>query len=272
MKKITSYIRLVLIASTLSFAVSCDKDETEPTIATGEKGSLDIEFDAVVEGAQLDFNTTYTNANGEALKVSKFQYYVSNFKLTKTDGTVYTYPQDSSYFVIDSPNNETITLKNVPAADYNKVTFTIGVDSARSVADISKRTGVLDPSNAKAMYWSWNSGYIFVKLEGTSTATPMGSFARHIGLYGGYSGDTSSVRKINNIKIKELSMGTASAKVRKDITPEVHVIVNPLKVFKATDTTVSIKNKPMIMVAKESKNVANNYATDMFVFGHVHND
>lgn len=269
MKKITSYIRLVFIASTLAFAVSCDKNETEPTIASGETGSLDIEFDAVVEGAQLDFNSTYTNANGEQLKVSKFQYYVSNFKLTKTDGTVYTYPQDSSYFAIVSPTDETITLKNVPAGDYNKVTFTIGVDSARSVADISKRTGVLDPTNAKAMYWSWNSGYIFVKLEGTSGAT---NFYRHIGLYGGYPGDTNSVRKINNIKVKELSMGTSYAKIRKDITPEVHLIVNPLASFKATDTTVSIKNKPMIMVAKESKNVANNYATDMFVFGHVHND
>ena len=64
--------------------------------------------------------------------------------------------------------------------------------------DVSQRTGVLDPSGAGAdMYWTWNSGYIFFKMEGTSpAATGMGnSFMYHIGGFGGYSAPT-----INNIK------------------------------------------------------------------------
>lgn len=66
--------------------------------------------------------------------------------------------------------SQTVKLNDVPAADYVSLTYTVGVDSAKSVADVSKRTGVLDPASygTDNMYWSWNSGYIFFKMEGNS--------------------------------------------------------------------------------------------------------
>lgn len=77
------------------------------------------------------------------------------------------------------------------------MSFILGVDSLRSTKDLSERTGVLDPTAAGGdMYWSWNSGYNSLKMEGTSRSLPMGGdFMYHIGGFGGYSSAT-----INNIK------------------------------------------------------------------------
>ena len=73
----------------------------------------------------------------------------------------------------DHEESQEVVLKNIPAGDYNQITFTIGVDSLRSTMDVSKRPGVLDPAQGHdGMYWTWNSGYIFFKMEGISPAAP----------------------------------------------------------------------------------------------------
>ena len=142
---------------------------------------------------------TYTNAAGEQLTVTKLKYYVSNFVLTNANGTVYTVPQDSCYFLIDESDESTHEpVLHVPEGEYKTVSFLIGVDSLRSTKDISERMGTLDPtSEGGDMYWGWNSGYIFFKMEGTSpaSASPGGVFMYHVGGFGGYSSKT-----LNNLK------------------------------------------------------------------------
>ena len=64
------------------------------------------------------------------------------------------------------------------------------VDSLRNTMSIDKWKGVLDPGGSMmedGMYWAWESGFIFLKMEGTSSkaSTANGKFYYHIGLYGG---------------------------------------------------------------------------------------
>ncbi len=72
----------------------------------------------------------------------------------------------------------------------------IGVDSLKSISDVAQRTGVLDPASygTDNMYWSWNAGYIFFKLENLfGNSTPQGKSTTptknlnqfHIGGFGG---------------------------------------------------------------------------------------
>jgi hypothetical protein len=187
-----------LIVSAIFFA-SCKKDNSTPYNAD-VKADLSVEFDNIAGSSDLQLNTgSYTNSSGETFTVTKLKYYVSNFVLTKTDGTIYTVPQDSSYFLIDeSDGTEHAPVLHVPEGEYKSVNFLVGVDSLRSTMDVSFRTGVLDPtSDGGDMYWGWNSGYIFFKMEGTSAAsTATGNlFMYHIGGFGGYSATT-----INNLK------------------------------------------------------------------------
>jgi hypothetical protein len=57
--------------------------------------------------------------------------------------------------------------------------FLLGVDSLTNVSGAFG--GDLDPTNG--MYWTWQSGYINMKLEGRSSAAPKGRFELHLGGY-----------------------------------------------------------------------------------------
>lgn len=145
----------------LSCAVlfSCKKDANN-SFDNNTKAELSIEFDNIVGGSDLQLNTsTYSNSSGEAFKVSKLKYYVSNFILTGINGTLYTVPQDSCYFLIDESNITTRSAElKVPEGEYKTLQFTLGVDSLRNTKDISQRTGVLDPTATGAdMYWGWST-------------------------------------------------------------------------------------------------------------------
>ena len=78
--------------------------------------------------------------------------------------------KNDCYFLIDESDADTHEpVLSVPEGEYKTLSFILGVDSLRNTMDVSQRTGVLDVSGAATdMYWSWNSGYIFFKMEGTS--------------------------------------------------------------------------------------------------------
>ncbi len=264
--------RLFIFISALTALSSCKKDTVAEYLPT-DKGELEIEFDNVVGGSNLQLNTgVYTNAAGESFSVNLLDYYISNIRLKKDDGSEYVVPKNSSYFLIKEEDpSQMITLDDVPAGNYTGITFTLGVDSSKCAAPLAERTGVLDPAGAGAgMYWTWNSGYIFVKLEGTSAVatTADKKFRYHIGGFGGYSSPT-----INNIKTITLNAGAgASAKVRqnKPEAPHIHIMADIAKVMNGS-TNVSIAANTTVMFMPYSVNIANNYA-GMFNIDHIHND
>jgi hypothetical protein len=269
MNRFSKIFTFAVLAATTLFT-ACKKEET---IDPNEKGTVLLEFDNVLGNQNLVLNSaTYKNGNGDDYTVSMFNYFVSNVKLLKADGTEYAIPQEESYFLIKESDvaSQKITLKNVPAGDYNGVKFIIGVDSLRNTMDISKRTGVLDPATGGAgMYWSWNSGYIFVKMEGTSPQAPIDSasnsrkYRMHIGGYGGISSKT-----INNIKETALKVADV-AKVRANTTPTMHIVTDAAKVLSG-GTNINLATNATTMFNPFSVNVANNYST-MFKLDHVHN-
>lgn len=241
---------------------SC-KSDPDPT----ELNSLTLTFDNRIGAQALALGTdTYQNTLGEDFTVTTFNYFISNISLKKSDGTTFTYPQDSSYFLVREtfPASKQIVLKRIPAGDYTAVTFTIGVDSLRNTMDISRRKGVLDPGDAShegdGMYWSWNSGYIFLKMEGTSSKVapdPAGNqkFRYHIGGYGGYNAKT-----FNNLRTVTLPLGTMSAKVGPNQQPVITIIADVAKVFDGTQK-VSLAANSTVMFSDYSTTVANNYAS-----------
>jgi len=245
----------------LTFAWSCKKEDT----STATTGSLKLEIEHLANDTTLKLGKEYTNPSGEKMIFSKFDYYISNIILTKTDGTTYVVPRDSSYHLIqfDGLANPIITLKNVPFGDYNKVTFTIGVDSLKNTEDVTMRPGDLDIS--KGMYWSWNSGYIFLKAEGTYNSDTSKKFKYHIGLYG----NSASGGGVNNIKTVTLASINDYATVRSNIIPQIHLSAEVMELFK-TPNTFSVTTTPMIMASPNSKLIADNYS-DMFLLEHIHN-
>lgn len=208
---------------------SCKKNnEYDPSVLA----DLTVEFDQVAGSSDLHLNTgNYTNSMGQSFNVTKMKYFVSNFTLTNANGTVYTVPQDECYFLIDeSDPTSHMPLMKVPEGEYKSISFMIGVDSLRNTMDVSQRTGDLDVSGVAAdMYWSWNSGYIFLKLEGTcpDVAAAGNIFRYHIGGFGGYSSPTP-----NNLRTFTLDLTSrGTAKVKSGKNTNIHLMVDILKIL-----------------------------------------
>lgn len=259
-------IYIAVLGAALIF-MSCKK-ETISEYDSSKKAALSVEFDNIVDAADLELNTgSYTNPSGEAFSVTKLKYYVSNFILTNVDGTTYTVPQDSCYFLIDESDESTHEpVMRIPEGEYKTLSFTLGVDSLRNTKDISQRTGVLDPTGAGGdMYWSWNSGYIFFKIEGASSASMMGDYMYHIGLFGGMS--SATLNNIKKITLDLTSRGTPKVKTGKETN--IHLMVDVMKLFNGT-TNFSIADHSMVMVDPFSATIANNYVK-MFRHDHTEN-
>lgn len=257
---------LFLSLFAVSFASSCKKEE--PGYNSNAKGELTVEFDNIVGAADLQLNTAlYSNASGEAFTISKMKYYVSNFKLATANGSVYTIPQDSSYFLIEEGVNNKAKL-SVPEGEYTSISFVLGVDSLRNTMDLSKRTGVLDPGAAASeMYWGWNSGYIFLKLEGTSPAVASANhvFMYHSGGFGGYSTPTP-----NNLRTVTLDLtARGTAKVLQNKSTNIHLMANALKILDS-NTHFSFATVSMIHTPAAGVSLANNYI-NMFTHDHTEN-
>lgn len=238
---------------------SCKKNDDQ--ITANIKSSFTLEFEHQVNGAPLALNTaSYKNAKGEDYKINVFKYYVSNIKLSKADGTFYLLPE--SYFLIDEskPESKLITVNDVPAGDYTKIEYTIGVDYARNFA--GAQTGALDPING--MFWTWNSGYIFVKFEGTSpqSTAANNNLTFHIG---------GVLDPNNTIRTYSTEINSANPlRIRKDSKPDMHFIVNAASLFTGT-TDVSFATLNFTMGGANSVIVANNYAKGLFRLDHIHN-
>jgi hypothetical protein len=271
----------LLILSLFVSLVACNEQSDPDALVIDPKtnGALTLEFDNVVGGTNLALGKAiYKNSFGEEFTVDVFNYFVSNVELKKADGTTYKVP-NSYYLVRESlASSQLIKLTDIPQGDYTGVNFVLGVDSTKSVSPVTERIGALDPGaygQAVDMYWSWNSGYIFVRLEGTSTAVPAdrNSYYRlHTGGFGGITGKTA-----NNLRSVSLTMPTP-ATVRTRIAPTIHLLADVGKVMDGT-TKISLANlyKDKTFNGIHSPEAAAKLGLPdnqkgMFTVDHVHND
>jgi hypothetical protein len=251
---------LAALAIAFTFTACSNDDDNTPT---GE-GSLKLEFDNVYKSADLAFNTTYTNTNGETIKVSKAKYIVSNIVLTKADGTTYTVPKSESYFIIDEATaaSTLLTLPNIPAANYTKVSFGIGVDQEQFLLGADGQGNFLANAQAAGMMWSWSAGYKFIAFEGTFTSaavTTDTTFMLHTGKTGtDYNYATVTLDLPEN------------ALVRTNITPQVHIMADLAQLIDGTNK-INFGDGAMVMGGAKLALVTANIA-NVFEVHHVHND
>jgi hypothetical protein len=179
----------------LFFAVissGCKKDEpVSPPAGTGGEAFTDVAFDfrLFVNGVPVHDSSFFTNSSGDKFSIHRFNYYISNIRLTRTDGFVY-HEKDVYRLMKHMDTLTSFIVKKVPAGKYQKMEFLIGVDSLRNVSGI--QSGALDPVHN--MFWDWNSGYIFFKMEGdysTNTQPAIEQYGIHIG---GFTGPNSCLQ------------------------------------------------------------------------------
>jgi len=147
--------------------------------ATAQKKSLlTIQFDNRFGPEKLQpEQTCYLNGT-DTLVVNRFKYYISHIELVSATGKKII-PQ-TQYYLVDMADEKSTKIQlSVPEDRYTGIHFLLGVDSMRNVSGV--QTGALDPLHG--MFWTWNSGYIMAKLEGTASSSQIAGkqFTYHIG-------------------------------------------------------------------------------------------
>ena len=254
----TNRIITVLLAFGL-VVFSCKKEEApepEPVPVT-ETGSMQLEFENTVDGLPINFTDKYLHPKGDTFTISKFNYYISNVVLTKTDNSIFVVP--NSYYLVQAgqAGSNLITLGNVPAAGYKSIQLMLGVDSARNTS--GAQSGDLDPG--KGMFWSWTTGYIMLKLEGKAQTSSASNklIEYHMG---GFKGPNKTQRIFN------LNFAGGTAYVTKSGSTKITLSVNANELFQSP-TLIDFANLPIITQAGvNAKTMADNYA-DMILFKRI---
>lgn len=149
------------------------------------EGTLSLMVHHMVGTAPYSTTTTFTASNGRQYKFTKARFYMSQFKLENEDGSMKSFDK---YLQI-AAGTMNYELGSLPAGSYHGTSFNVGVDSAANHVDPTTYATDhgLSASSTTFDHWSWNSGYIFVKIEGLcdSTAAMNGAidapFEMHVG-------------------------------------------------------------------------------------------
>lgn len=209
--------------------------------------NLNLTFNHFVNNQALKLDSSiYKNELGQTFTVSKLKYYVSNFHFKAASGKDL-FVNETFLIDEDEEASKKILLSKVPEGNYTSMDFIIGVDSLHNCS--GAQSGALDPVNA--MFWAWNTGYIFLKLEGyaNTSLSPGHFFEYHIG---GYKQPTNCIRKI----FLDLSGG------EKNATKEINIKVNVLEILK-TPNTIDFSKLSSVTDLKNATLIADNYK-DMF--------
>jgi hypothetical protein len=215
------------------------------------KSKLIIQFSNYVGNEKLVLDSgNYKNVLGQPFTVSMFKYYISNIHLKNNNGSEYSC-RDGYFLVNEEDNNsKQIVLNDVTEGEYTSLSFTLGVDSLHNCS--GAQSGALDPLNG--MFWAWNTGYIFLKLEGKSAASHSNgnALAFHIG---GYKQPNNCIRTITlNLKtpLKISVNQSASLNIKTDVS----------EIFK-TPFTIDFSKMSSVTDFHNSVMIADNYK-DMF--------
>lgn len=159
--------------------------------------AVKISFTAKVGGVGFDCATTYTDLGmtGAEAKITDFRLYVHDVQLKRTDGTLVpvTLDQDGLWqyenlALLDfetgsgacangtAETNDHIA-GTVPVGSYDGVVFKLGVPFALNHADVATAPS---PLNLTALFWNWNGGYKFLRVDSLATGAPM-AFNLHLG-------------------------------------------------------------------------------------------
>lgn len=148
---------------------SCKKEE--------EKGesTLQLDFNFQFENEEFIINQVYNYPLDYTFKIEKLLLYISDVKLIDVDGVSH---DISKVIFVDSDSDENGISAIIPEGNYKSIVFSIGVpQSLNGTQNPDFDAALYDPNHplslSNAMYWTWNTGYRFVLLDGRINTNPL---------------------------------------------------------------------------------------------------
>lgn len=173
-------------------------------ILAQNKDVIEINFQPVFGNQKIqNEKDVFVLDNGDSLHISLLKFYISNIELLQNGNSIWQEKKSFHFVDLDKKQSLHLQLKTPTGLTFNQIKFNLGIDSVTNVS--GAMSGDLDPING--MYWTWQSGYINFKIEGTdqrSTAVHH-SFGYHLGGYE-YPNQTIQTIVLNVKSQKELNI------------------------------------------------------------------
>ena len=172
-------IRIYLLMITFFF-FSCTKDKKKTDSAPDKY--LSIHIQPIFGNSNFYLDSIYETQEGYKVKFLDIKFYLSAIR--NGNDTL------AKVALFDFRSTGNFLLKQVAdASKFSSIQGNIGVIQSLNHQDPSAfpNDSPLNISNAGAMHWSWNTGYIFVVIEGKADTIPDGTtnpnhnFSFHVG-------------------------------------------------------------------------------------------
>ncbi len=163
---------LGLFALAVVLSTSCKEDE--PAVAAPTENTnvaVKLHYDYNFGADDFSLNNEYVTDSGYTVKLSLASFYLSKPSIADMGGNLSAL---SPEYLIIRPDVAMSDLGFIEEGHAHMFNISVGIDSATNTEDGS--TGVqpsdfMDPNaplgpQPESMYWTWASGYIFVKIEG----------------------------------------------------------------------------------------------------------
>lgn len=176
---------------------ACGEDAA-PSLATY---SIAFDVRAGAEAARCDRALTGLGTSSSTLALSDLRFYVYDFRLGRNDGAeeiarlvpdqkwqsadvaLLDFEDKTGECVNGTAEMNMKVVVEAQKADYSGLRFTLGVPFSVNHLDLAAQSS---PLNFSAMFWGWEGGFKFLKLDGASTG--QAAFRVHLGSTGCTSG------------------------------------------------------------------------------------
>lgn len=187
------------------------------------------------------FNETYSNPFGEPITITRFKYYISHISINEKELS------PNTFLINEADSASKIIVFTTGITSPQTLSFVMGVDSLLNICGV--QTGALDPLNG--LFWTWNSGYIFAKMEGKSDSSHAPAHSVNWDV-GGFRTPYNASRKIQL---------TIPINITRAADPVIVIDADLLKWFNAKHT-ITIAQSPLChQPGKLAMQLADNYST-----------
>jgi len=161
---------LILVGCILLMSAACKKktdNNPDPTVTSPQ---LKLTVQPVFGPEDLYLDSTYTTQDGWDIQFTDIKFYMTNWgngSNELVDAARFDYRQNgTAAFQVDGA-----------VADFGSLSGNIGVPASINHNDPSAfpNASVLNIMNANGMHWAWNTGYIFIIIEGRADTIPDGN-------------------------------------------------------------------------------------------------
>ena len=219
----------------------------------GGAATLRVEIAPRFGGLPLVFDSLAYTAASQRLSVTRLDFLLSDISLRRADGT---WIERTNWFACikarDGKNS--FALDNVPAGNYDRIRFHVGLLPAVNHADIAQwpANHPLNP-DVNGLYWGWSREYVFLAFEG--------AWLQPDGKQSGFSYHLATDRELMTVELPAALDLTAPRELHLALdVDKIFAAPNAIKLDETTTTTHSRTNDPLADQLRE--NVEHSFAVE----------